>query len=285
MSILPGGNLDRRWIFLAMLCAVGLPILMQLTFPEIPSPRVMDVFETVDSLPDGSRIFVACDFDPASAGELEPMMSAFVRHCGIKNHKLLFMALWPQGAPVIKQNIRILRAEFPDYEYGVDYVNLGYQPGNEVVLKVLVNDFKKQCPTDVDGTSTSVLPLTSDISKIQQLALVISVSTGNPGTTEWVQYVGSPFDMPMVAGTTAVQAPSLYAYIPRQLISVLGGIKAAAEYEQAIIDNYPDVGENRGAREGLRRMGPQLLGHLLIVLLIVIGNIIYFSQKSKGVRT
>jgi hypothetical protein len=127
------------------------------------------------------------------------------------------------------------------------------------------------------------LPLTRDLTKIQQLSLVISVSTGNPGTTEWVQYVASPFGMPMVAGTTAVQAPSLYAYIPRQLISVLGGIKGAAEYEQAIIDHYPTMGENNGAREGLRRMGPQLLGHLLIVMLIVVGNVLYFSQKEKGV--
>ncbi|MFN0198796.1 MAG: hypothetical protein ACKVT0_18770 [Planctomycetaceae bacterium] len=282
MPIFKDGQLDRRWIFLMMFLVVAAPILFQLTFPEKPSPKVLDLFAAIDRLPDGSRVFVACDYDPASAGELQPMIFAFVRHCAEKNHKMIFMALWPQGVSVIKQSEEILNEEYPAYKYGTDYVNFGYQPGNEVVLKVLVNDFKKQCKNDVNGTSVSDLPLTASLTKIQQLDLVISVSTGNPGTTEWVQYVASPYGVRMVAGTTAVQAPSLYPYMPRQLIGVLGGIKAAAEYEQTIIEKYPALKENQGAREGLRRMGPQLLGHLLIVGLIVLGNILHFSEKRKG---
>ena len=43
-------NLDRRWIFLAMLLAVALPILFALRFPEIPSPMVRGVFDAVGSM-------------------------------------------------------------------------------------------------------------------------------------------------------------------------------------------------------------------------------------------
>ena len=68
-------NLDRRWIFLLMLFAVAIPLIMGTTFPEKPSDQVMSVFHAVDDLPDGSNIFIALDYDPASEGELQPPAS------------------------------------------------------------------------------------------------------------------------------------------------------------------------------------------------------------------
>ncbi|MEX1232731.1 MAG: hypothetical protein WEB58_20965 [Planctomycetaceae bacterium] len=282
MQFLTNGQLDRRWIFLGMLLAIASPILLQVTFPEKPSPKTIDVFNAIDQLSESSRVVIACDFDPASAGELEPMISAIVRHCALKRHRMIFLTLWLPGAPVIKSNIRMLVDEFPDYRSGIDYVDLGYQPGAEVVLKVLTSNFKKQCSSDTSGRNTADLPITAPLTTIQQVDLIVSVSTGFPGTTEWVQYVGSPHKVKMVGGTTAVSAPSLYAYIPRQLISVLGGIKGAAEYERKIMDHYPQLEANQSAREGIRRMGPQFMGHMLVVTLIVLGNILFFVEKRKG---
>ena len=34
--------------------------------------------------------------------------------------------------------------------------------------------------------------------------------------------------------------------------------------------------------EGQRRMGPQLFAHLLMVLLIILGNVIFFAQRRRG---
>ena len=69
------------------------------------------------------------------------------------------------------------------------------------------------------------------------------------------------------------------------LTGLLAAIKAAAEYEQAVIDLYPALADNDTAQEGLRRMGPQLLAHLLVILLIVAGNVIYFWDRRKGVAS
>ena len=74
-------KLDRRWIFLMMFLAVALPIIFEVTFPEIPTKMVQDVFDAVESLPEGSKVLMAYDYDPASQGELQPMATAFVRHC------------------------------------------------------------------------------------------------------------------------------------------------------------------------------------------------------------
>ena len=106
------------------------------------------------------------------------------------------------------------------------------------------------------------------------MKLILNTSAGYVGTKEWVQYAVTPFpdDIRLVAGCTGVQAPLLYPYIPEQLPGLLGAIKGAAEYEKLVVDAY--LGDNPDPRyqEGLRRMGPQLIAHLLMIGLIIAGN-------------
>jgi len=275
-------NLDRRWVFLAMLIAVALPILFTLRLPEIPSPMVRDVFRAIEELPEGSVLLMAQDYDPPSAGELQPMASAFVRHAAKKHHKMIFMTLWPNGEPLVQSNIDMLLREFPEYEYGRDYVNLGFRPGYEGVIKVIVSDLKTLYANDVDGNSLTKLDLTRNMKNIQQVDMIVNVSAGYPGTKEWVQYAATPFGMKMVAGCTGVQAPIIYPYYPQQLTGILGAIKAAAEYEKTVIDGYPELKENPNATEGLRRMGPQLVAHVLVIATIILGNVIYFIGLRRG---
>lgn len=275
-------NLDRRWVFLAMLLAVAVPILAGARFPEDPSPLVRSVFEAIDNLPEGSRVLLALDYDPASEGELHPMAAAFTRQCALKNHKMYFMTLWPPGTVMVQKQLTMLEREFPDYEYGVDYVNLGFRPGYEGPIKLIVTDLKKAINADVHGTSLDQIPLTRDLKNIQQMDLIINVSAGYPGAKEWVLYASTPYGIPTVAGTTGVQSPLLMPYIPNQLTGMLGAIKAAAEYEQLLIDEYPQLKDNRQAQEALRRMGPQLVAHVFLIVLILLGNTIYFIERRRS---
>lgn len=274
-------NLDRRWIFLAMAIAVVVPILLQARFPEKPTGLAQAVFDEVESLPDGSLVLMAWDFDPASEGELGPMATQAVRHCCEKNHKMVFLCLWPVGQQMIEESIaNVIRADYPQMKYGVDYVNLGFKSGQEGVIKVVVTNLREMYPTDVSGTSLDLLPLTKDLTDVRQTDLIINVSAGYPGTKEWVQYGATayPNDIKVVGGCTGVQAPLLYPYIPEQLPGLLGAIKGAAEYEELVSRAYPD-GADRGAyKEARRRMGPQLVAHLLMIGLIVIGNVVFFLK-------
>ncbi len=275
-------NLDRRWVFAAMFVAVGWPILSGVRFKEEPSEGVRRVFRAIEDLPEGSTVLMALDYDPSSQGELQPMASAFTRHAAERGHKIYFMTLWPAGSPMIERSLRIVEQEYPDYVYGEDYVNLGYAPGLEGAIKAVVDDLRGQFATDARGNSLDSMPLTEGLRNIQNMDLLVNVSAGDPGAKQWVQYAATPHDIAMVTGTTGVQAPSLYPYIPEQLDGVLGAIKAAAEYEQVLSVAYPKFAESVKAQEGLRRMGPQLVAHLLMIGLIVVGNVIYFVERSRG---
>ncbi|MCP3905704.1 MAG: hypothetical protein GY715_18920 [Planctomycetes bacterium] len=280
-------NLDRRWIFLMMFLSVALPILLQLRFPEKPTGLAEAVFDEIEELNEGDPVLLAFDFDPGSEGELGPMATAFTLHCAKKKLKMYFLALWPVGPQMIDDTInKVIKTDFPNLEYGKDYVNLGFKPGNEGVIKVIVTDLRELYTTDDKGTNVDMIPMMDGIKSVQDFELVCNVSAGYVGTKEWVQYAATPFPdkITIVAGCTGVQAPLLYPYIPEQLPGLLGAIKGAAEYEKLVVDKYlraEGVEPDGRYLEGIRRMGPQLVAHILMIMLIIVGNWIYFVERKR----
>jgi len=214
------------------------------------------------------------------------MANAFALHAASKKLRIYFLALWPVGQQMIDDVIaRVISADFPEMVYGEDYVNLGYKAGNEGVIKVIVTDIRQLYTTDAYGTGIDQIPMMEGVRNLQDIDLIANVSAGYPGTKEWIQYAVTPYpdDIRMVAGCTGVQAPLLYPYIPDQLPGLLGAIKGASEYEKLVVDAYG--GEEPDAKyfEGRRRMGPQLVAHLLMIALIILGNVIFFADRKREV--
>lgn len=272
-------EVDRRIIFVFIFFSVAAPILFPVTFAEKPTPIVQAVFNKIESLPKGSRVLISYDFDPAMAPEVQPMANAFVRHCLARNLKIIFMCLWATGAGQLNVTMRdVLGAEFSEKKDGIDYVNVGYKAGNEGVLNVIVTDFKKMFPTDVNGVPYDSIEVFRGIKSAKDVDLIISIGGGKPGIKEWVLFVGDPGHVPIATGVAAVVAPQLYPYYPKQLLGMLGGIKGAAEYESELLRTYPRF--KHSDTPGLRMMGPQTLAHMVIMSFIIIGNILFFVGKS-----
>ncbi len=279
-------NLDRRWVFLLMGVAVSIPILLQLSFPEKVSQLSRDAFNEVEKIKPGDKVLLSFDFDPSSAGELTPMATAFTYHCAKRGAKLYFMALWPVGPQMVEESItKVIKSDFPNMVYGTDYVNLGYKSGNEGVIKVIVTDLKKLYSTDHRGAGINSIPMMEGVSSVQDMDLVLSVSAGYSGAKEWVQYAKTAFPdkITFVAGCTGVQAPPLLPYIPNQMPGLVAAIKGAAEYETLLVEHY-NLSDLPKYKEAMRRMGSQLIAHLLMVGLIVIGNAVYFVGRAKEGR-
>lgn len=277
-------NLDRRWVFLLMALAVAIPILFGVTFPETPTSMTQDVFNAIEALPPGSKVLMAWDYDPSTEGELGPMATAFSRHCCEKKLKMYFLTLVPVGPQMIEKTIEsVIRADYPHLTYGEDFVNLGFKSGYEGVIKVIVTNLRGLYTTDARGTNIDQIPMCKNVANIQDMRLIVNVSGAYPGTKEWVQYAATPYPdkIKIVAGVTGVQAPLFYPYVPKQLIGMLAAIKGAAEYEALVNKAYGDGKVDRKYFEANRRMGPQMVAHLLMIGLIVAGNWVFFTQRRK----
>jgi hypothetical protein len=279
------GALDRRWIFLFVAVAVAIPLWMHRPAPVVPSPIVRNLYDAIDALPAGSRVLLSLDYGPSTVPENDPMSHAVARHVLSKDVRLYIITIWATGPPLISNLLeQVVAADFPEKTYGEDYLNLGYKVGNQGLIQSLTTDFKGQYTQDVgwrDIPSRPVdqIPMMEAIQTVRDFDFIVAIGSGFPGLKEWVQFAGDPTGTPVGGGVTAVEAPLLYPYFPKQLIGLMGGLVGAAEYEAALVTNYPKFGE--AAQTALVRMFPQTVAHLVIVGFVILGNISFFMQRGK----
>jgi hypothetical protein len=276
---LVGRPVERRIVFIYIGLAVSLPLFMHTAAPVPVTEDVEKLYEALEELPAGSKVVVACDYDPPSAPELQPMAVAFFKYAFKRDLKCIIMGLWPQGPQ--QANMAIETAmEDPEVvaknlEYGVDYVNLGFQSGNEFVIQGMGSSFKRMFPQDTRRVPYDSIPLLKGVKNFSNIDFVFNLSSGKPGTIEWVQIGVDRFGAKLGAGNTAVQAPQVYPYLRAgQLHGLLGGMSGAAEFEKIL------------AERGLATtfILSQMFAHAIVILFVLIGNTAYFQERRKKQR-
>jgi hypothetical protein len=271
-----GKYVGRRIVFLFVGIAVVLPFFMTVTQPIRLSPEVKMVYDAIMKLKPGSKVLASFDYDPPSAPELQPMAETFFRLCIERDLKVIIMGLWPQGPQqaemALRKTMTFPEAASKNYKYGVDYVNLGFQTGNEFVIQRMGSDFKSMFPNDYYGTPYDSLPLVRNVKNFSNIDYSFNLSAGYPGTVEWVQVAVDRYGLQMGTGNTAVQATSMYPYLRAgQLIGLLGGLNGAAEFEKAC----------NKLGKGTKFMVSQSFSHVIVIAFIIIGNAAFFLGEKK----
>ena len=264
-------KLDRRWIFLAVGLLVLMPLLFPLALPLFVTSPVAAFVKGMDSIPNGSKVLMSCDYDPSGIPEMVPMTRTALRHLLDKKCKVIITVLWNGGPGLVDKVVRqVVEQEYPDRKYGVDYVNLGYKAGDEAVMVLMGQGILNAFPRDYRGDDTRSMPIMKGVRDYSSFPMLVSISSGYPGTKEYVQQVQARFHIPMVAGVTAVSAPEYYPYLQSgQLLGLLGGMAGAAEYEKA-------RGEKGSATRG---MDAQSMAHFFVAFCILLGNVVQWSKR------
>jgi hypothetical protein len=265
-------RLDRRWIFLAVGLLVVVPLLTGFHIaPVVPGARARGFYDAIEKVPAGATVLLAGDYDPSTIAENYPMHLAAVRQLMARNVKIVAVELYPGGPPLTDRVLRLAGEEYKKRD-GIDYVNLGYKSGNEAVMSAMGSaGIQRTFPADRSGTPVGRIPVMKGIENFSQIALLVNISAGYPGTKEWVQQVVSRYHVPMVAGVTAVSAPEYYPYLQAgQLQGLLGGMAGAAEYE--VLVGHPAL--------ATRGMDAQSLAHIFIAFMILLGNLAALPQRS-----
>jgi hypothetical protein len=271
-------TIDRRIIYGLVLVVVILPLIWKST-PEIEiSPEVEMAYKSIDKVPANGVVLVSIDYDGASEAELQPMLMAVLRHCFARNVKVILTAQWPLGLPLGQLGLEQAAAEF-HREYGKDYVNIGYRPGgNALMVGLGKSGFRQYFARDFRGTPVDSFPFMRNVHNYGQIDRLVGLEAGASGDA-WVQYAGAQFGLRIILGVTGVMATSAYPYIQaKQIEGLIGGLKGAAEYETLI--GHP--------HRGTWGMNSQSYVHVLIVLLVILGNVVFFverrAKRSPGAK-
>ncbi len=268
-------HIDRRFIYLVVFAAVLVPLLVGWKLPPgYTNPWTQSLYDYIENLPPGKPVMVAFDFEPATTPELRPMAVAVSRHLMRTNHPLIAMTFMPGGV-LLSQSVLEQVAKEEGKQYGVDWVNLGYKPIPQAVLLGMGQNLKRVFAGDWQGTPTASMPALRNVHDYRQLGLIVDI-TGTGITGAWIAFAHQRFHAPVAAGVTSVVAMDLYPYLrTKQLEGLINGIAGAAEYEKLI--NAPD--------QAVLAMPGVTAVHLLMVLLVLIGNVAYFaSRRHRGAR-
>ncbi len=267
------GSIDRRWIFLIIAAVVIVPLIFPVGLPIRPTDTTKNVYDSIEKLPAGSKVLLSVEYSPSTRPENHPMTISILRHLFKNNHKVFITCLWPDGQFMAQDAInQVAKQEF-NKTYGVDYVFLGFRPGNEAVVKGIVSNLRKLYTVDVYQKKIDEIPLMNGINNFKDFDFLFSSSAGFPGTIEWVQYASDPTGIPMASGVTSIQVNEVMPYVQAgQMVGVLAGMPGAAEYE-ALID------QKGSATSG---MDAQSVAHLVIVLFIILGNLSFFIERNRS---
>jgi hypothetical protein len=215
------------------------------------------------------------DFEPGGKPELYPMAVALLRHAFRKNLNVLGLTLWPAGAGLAETAFTEVARE-TGQKRGIDYVFLGYAPGDASAVISMGQDFHAAFPADYYGTKTADIPLLQKVRSLRDMQYVISLSVGFPGIDTWYVYGKEKYGFELGGGCTAVSAPRFYPLLDTgQINGLLGGLRGAAEYEILL-------GVKGKAMAG---MDAQSVTHFVIIFLIVTCNTLYFlTGQARGRR-
>ena len=278
------GSLDRRIIFFIVGLSVLIPLLKPewIDLPIRPTPESQIVFDEINKLNAGDKMLLSFEYSPSTKPEIHPMAIAILKHLYAKNIQVYGFALWPDGNFMSTEAFSEVSDDY-DKKYGVDYVNLGYKPGGEAVIKGIASDIRTLYPADLQGTSINDIPMMKDVVNIEDFDFVFSLSAGYPGSKEWVQYACDPKNIPLSTGCTSIQVTDIMPYVENEQIrGILAGMPGAAEYESLVEAELQkmEIAGKPGEASGM--MAAQSIAHVVIVLFIIFGNISYFITRKKN---
>ncbi len=271
-------KLDFRWIWAVTLAIVLVSVLFPVALPMGMSGSTRQVIAWIDSLPKGSVLFIAPEYGPGPDVELNPQVRAIAilafRH-GLK------LVIGSSGNILGPQEAETMVAEAAKQaggglKYGVNWVNIGYKPGNQEAENELERNFTAGSQgVDLYGKPLAGYPLTRGIRRLdsQYFSGIWAEDTGTPGCIDWYANAAVPGKLPLACGAITMEIPSLQTYVSAgQYKALLHGAAGAAQLEE--YERAPGL--------GLATQEAAAFAAVFIILLVVAGNVAYFGMRRAG---
>ena len=264
----------RTILYLLVLLAALTPMVTDgLSGPWVEArPGVASLSKAVDALPPDAVVLLSYDYSPAYAGELDPLALAVVRHLADRSIRSVAMSICPEGVGLADRVYATVSSETPSYQYGDQYLLLGYLPGEQAGLRLLSQglleafkgDYARQQPLDTWG-------VTADLTTIQDFSHIIVLSDDGRLMRYWIEQISSRNTVMLDALVAARIEPLLVPYLRAgQLNSVIGAAHGAGEYEAS-----------RGLRAGLAQTTDAHVALVLIIIgMAVATNVVHFRQRK-----
>lgn len=265
--------IDRRYLYGTLLLIVIIGLLVPIPLPLAVGPQARGVYEAIEAADPNKLVLISTLWSASTQGENRPQTRVILEHVMRKRLRFALIAFGDPQSTILAQEIAEGLARQYKYEYGKDWVNLGFRADVAGTLKGIVRDIKETYKKDsIKGKPLDELPVMNGIRNAKDISVIAEVSaSGN--YVSWLGLVVGSTDAAFCYAPTSVMAPELYTYIDSgQMKGMLFGIKGAAEYERLLgIKGFTT-----------RAITPVSLSLVLLFVLIALGNYGMYAAKKRG---
>ena len=270
---------DPRFVYAVLLFAIVAPLLTHATVSVPISPTTLALYQFIQKLPVNSLVVESFDYATSVVPELHPQAIVVTQQLFLRPVKILFVALDNNGPTLADAVLDTVNKE--NKTYGIDYANLGYIPNTATLIGMPAN-ISQFLPFDTDGNPTANLPIIKEFPAAKLASLVITFDDDSSALYSYLQYWEGRSNIPVAVGATATIAPGFMPfYNSGQVVGVLFSVRAAAEYELLLHQQYNCCLGISGASSTMVALSAS---HLLIVAMVVFSNAAYFIGKEVSRR-
>ena len=245
---------------------------LQLSLPGFSLPETNAVQRSVDALPAGATVLVACDYEPAMVGEMEAVSTGVIAHLLSKSVNVLLISTNPTGTVLGEQLLQRARAVSSQLAYPLaeKTVNLGYLAGGTSALFNFATYPQMAAPVTTDGRNAWEQPVLKNLDKggnpLMNLAQIIVITADVDTARAWIEQVQPTITkVPLLVLTSAQSAPMISPYVDSgQVQGMVAGITGGSLYEQ----------NTQRLSVGHSYWDSYQVGMLLLVVLIVVGGLV-----------
>ncbi|MGE5579122.1 MAG: hypothetical protein ACM3WU_03670 [Bacillota bacterium] len=261
-------NIDRRIIYVLVAVLVALPLIKPIGLPFSVTAETEKAFAAVDRLSADDVAVFGFDYEAGGAAEVHPQAVVFFDHLMQKGVRVIACSISQQG-PVFANQAWEKWAN-QGKVYGTDFVNLGFFAGGEPALASFAKDIPGFVGTDYMGQATAGQPIFEGVATAADIDLFVDIATGS--ILPYIQYFQGPFKKPLTGGAIGSQISRYQSYSDsKQIEGYLGSLRGAAEYEKLL----------GVSGKATASMDAQSAAHLLIAVLIVVGNVAEIIVKKQ----
>jgi hypothetical protein len=259
------------------------------------TPAVQSFYDQVESLTPDKKVLVVYDWQADRSGEMRPIAQTVTEHVLSKRAQLLTISLNPQGPSLAEEVTTELLSnqaygnnQSGVYDYGKGYLNLGFVPGDEAAVQRLFTDLGELSDYRENKLASSY-PIMQGLDSIAQFDQVIVLAGDETNVRTWIEQfgisreatvlIGVPSSVGPLAQPYAVAPPAASSETRGRLVLAKGlivGLSGASQYQQLLQDKglLSDSHVNLN-----QRLTTQGLGALLLIVILIVANIVYFMRK------
>jgi hypothetical protein len=267
-------NLPTWLYFLLIIGSMCYIVLYPLGLPIPVTQLTRDSYAAVNQLEEGDIILVDMGYESGTLALMEPGFVVVFKHAIQRGAKLVILSTATESPMLFGRALEFIQPEPKGYEYGVDYVHLGYIAGGEAAYAGILQDINGVFSEDYQGTPVGDLPLMQELGAPtnEKLDLVVIYTAGGDVIEGWIRQAPLRYGIPLITEVNEMMVPTILPYYPVNCAGIINGGIGAAEYEAVA----------RIPGEAIKLSDMLTAGGLVVLVFLILGNIGFYMKKGGG---